>query len=65
LPVLVAVAHQTGGDRVADGWVAYQDAAKVIAGLRTESLEQRTEVGLSHQDADAVHAVFSRLGLYL
>jgi hypothetical protein len=36
LPVLVAVAHQAGRDRVAVGPVADQDAAEVLAGLGIE-----------------------------
>jgi hypothetical protein len=34
LPVLVALAHQAGGDRVTVGLVADQDAPEVVASLR-------------------------------
>jgi hypothetical protein len=36
MAVLIAVAHQTGGDLVAVGLVSDQDAAEVVAGLRVE-----------------------------
>ena len=45
---LVAVAHQLGGDRVAVGLVVDQNAAKGIAGVRVERLEEVAEVRVKH-----------------
>ena len=39
LPVLVAVAHQAGGDRVPVGLVTDQDAAEMVASFRVERSE--------------------------
>ena len=46
LTVLVAVTHQAGGDRVAVGLVADQDAAQVIASTRVEGLAKSAKVSV-------------------
>src|SRR5436190_16407696 len=48
---LVAVAHQARGDRVAVGLIADQDAAEVVASLRIWGREERTEVGIRHDES--------------
>jgi hypothetical protein len=39
-------ARESRGDRVAVGLVVNQNAAEVVAGIRTEALEDGAEVGL-------------------
>lgn len=45
---VIVVAEQLGGDRVAVGLVADQNAAEVDAGARVEGLEERAKVIVSH-----------------
>src|SRR6266550_8001796 len=53
---LVAVAHQSGGDRVAVGLVADQHATEVVPGFRVERREKSTELSVLG------HGVPSHLG---
>jgi hypothetical protein len=63
-PVLIAVAHHSGGDHVAVGLVADQDATEVVTGYRGEGAESLAEsvvlfqfsgVGLSECGTERVH----------
>jgi hypothetical protein len=49
LPVLVAVAHQAGRNRVAVGPVADQDIAEVVASARTECSKEVVKLSVFSQ----------------
>jgi hypothetical protein len=51
LAVLVAIAHQAGGDRVPVGLVADQDATEVLASFRVERLEDGPETYIRHDES--------------